>query len=558
MKILNKSILILAISFFAGCTSQFEEFKGDIDNLTTNDITARYFFPAVQHELWMPPSWNYFFTIRQHNIVYAGYSSYGHKNSWEFPDVVFNTNRSWGASATAWNVWSGYFLKVDGFLRLVEPGGNLENNLMAAVGNIMKSAYFATYTELWGDVPYSEVGQEGVLTPKFDTQEDIMKGVIANLDAAMAEIGDNMSTGIGTNDLGEYDILFGGDLQKWKSFANGLKLRIALRAKGAPGEDFADAAISEALANPLPMEDIKIVKDLNSQWNIAATNGDFYSRYNPASLAMLSDRLINAMRDNDDPRLSAYAEPIPGGEVVFGGYNAATENKEKVDYLLANTLDRAGVPYTKNESEQDLIVSINPGEYYVGQPLRLTDGMKTFLDRSLLSKHHLVTEGSRTIGEEIDKMIMPMSEIYFMQAEAALLGFGGDANSLYRSGIQASFDQWGVADNGYMDLPLATLSGTTEEQLQQLGLQAWLAYYMVDWQGWAIARDFHLEGITDDTPNLPELYSNSLTVGRKYPQRIKYGQPAYNLNGANLQEAISRQGEDTPATALWFTKGSKL
>jgi len=545
------------MALLMGCIEQFEEFKNDDDNLTSEDVSARFFFSDVQHRLWMPAVWDYFFSARQYSNAYGGYASFGSKGTWEFPDVCFNTTRSWGAAANCWNQFSNYFLRVDGFLRLVKPGADLENAQMEAVGHIMKAAYFATYSEQFGELPYSEVGAEGILTPKFDTQKDIYKGLIADLDAAMATIGDNTVTGVGANDLAEYDLLFGGDLQKWKSFANALKLRYALRAKGAPGEDFADAAITQALANPLPTEDLKIKKDLKINWSISATDGGFYTRYNPGSHMMLSDKFINALQDNNDPRLPAYAEPIPGGEVVFGGYTAAPENKEKVDYLLANTLDRAGVPYIATPSGDDLKVKIAAGKYYVGQPLRFVDGMKTFLERNLFSMHALITQGSMALGQEMDKIIMPLSEVYFMQAEAALLGFGGDADGFFQMGIQASFDLWEVQDNGYLASSVATLSGTKEEKLQQLGFQAWLAYYMVDYQGFAVARDFHLEGITDDTPDLPTIYSNALTLGRKFPQRIKYGQPAYNLNGTNLQEAISRQGPDTPATPLWFSKGEK-
>ncbi len=547
--------LILVLTILMGCTDQYEEFKDDNESLTSEDVSARFFFTNVQTKLWMPGSWNYFFTIRQYSPCYGGYASYGFKKSWEQPDVVFNTTRSWGAAANAWKQWSGYFLKIDGFLRLVKSGSDLENSLMEAVGNIMKATYYATYTELWGEIPFSEVGQEGILTPKFDKQIDIYKGLIANLDAAMDVIGENTVTGAGTNDLAEYDILFDGDLQKWKMYANAIKLRVALRAKGAPGEDFADAAITQALAGALPTEDLKIKKDLNVNWGLSADNGDFYGRYT-GSWSMLSDKFINALQDNNDPRLSAYAEPIPGGEVIFGNYSEAA-NKEKVDYLLANTLDRAGVSYIATQVGSDLKVSIEAGEHYVGQPMRFVDGMKTFLHIELFSMHKRITEGSVVLGKEIDKMIMSLSEVYFMKAEAALLGFNGDADNLFKMGIQASFDQWGVSDNGYLASSVATLSGSKEEKLQQLGFQAWLAYYMVDYQGFAVARDFNLQGITDDVPDLPNLFSNSIPLGRKFPQRIKYGQPAYDLNGNNLQEALSRQGADTPATQLWFAKGTK-
>lgn len=556
MKIINKSILCfsLVLAMLMSCTEQFGEFKNDNDDLTSEDVSARFFFPNVQTRLWSPGSWNYLFARIMVGSAYGGYASFGYKNSWEFPDVVFNTNRSWMAGSTTWDIWSGYFLRVDGFLRLVRPGGMLETPLMEAVGNILKANYFFMYSEQWGEIPYTEVGQ-GILEPKFDEQRVIYKGVIDELNNAMSVIGDETRTGIGAKDLAEYDLLFGGNLQQWKAFANALKLRVALRAKGAPGEDFADAAISSALANPLPTANIKIIKDLEVNWDVAAREGDYYQF--TGSWKMLSDKLINALQDNNDPRLEAFADPIPGEEVIFGAYTVPA-NKEKVDYLLANTLDRANVPYTATLEGDDLKVIIDAGrDYYVGMPMRFVDGMKTFLHAELFSQQDLLTQGSKVLGKEIDQMIMPLAEIYFMQAEAAVLGFGGDANSLYRMGVEASFNQWGVTDNGYLSSPIATLSGAKEEKLQQIGLQSWLALYFVDMQGWAVARDFNLEGIADSTPDLPNIFSNGIPLGRSFPQRIKYAQSAYDLNGTNLAEAISRQGPDNPATVLWFAKGEK-
>ena len=557
MKNIKHSISILFFAILlSGCTEEFERFDNENQDITSEFISARFFFPSVQTQLWMPASWNYFFTRMQYGSTYGGYASFGHKNSWESPDVTFNTGRSWGAAANAWNWFSSYTGTLAGFTDLVKPGGDFENPLMEAVGKIMKSSYYAIYTDLWGEVPYSEVGVAGVLTPKFDTQADIYQGIIADLNAAMIAIGSETVTGAGTDDLGAYDIMFNGDLQKWKTYANGLKLRLALRAKGAPGASFADEAIIEALASPLPTEDAKIKKDVTVDRSIADRDG-FYERYGLSPAKMLSSRFINILQDNNDPRLSAYAEPIPGGEVVFAGYNSNGATKTKVDYLLANTLDRAGVSYTSTSSGDDLIVTIEAGTHYVGMPMRFVDSYKTLLDTNLFSRLSSSLEDHNQIGVERDQMVMPLAEVYFMQAEAAVLGFGGDAQLLMQSAIQASFDDWGVSDNGYLSTAMATLSGSKEEQLQTLGLQAWIAYYHVDYQGFAIARDFKLEGITDDIPNDSELFSLNIDLGTKFPQRVKYAQPAYDLNGANVEAANGRQGPDTNATELWFAKGIK-
>lgn len=556
MKKINKFSLsiILTIFLLFGCTDNFEEFKADNVSLTKDDVSAKFFFTNTQTNLWMPATWAYLFTHSMYGPAYGGYSSYGYKNSWEYPDVLFNESRSWGASALTWNTYSNYFLAIDGFLRLVKSDGLLPNELMEAVGIIMKQTYYSTFTDLFGEVPYSQVGQEGVLTPVFDEQKDIYKGIITNLDLAMATIGSETSTGVAqsVDDLGEFDILFGGDLQKWKAFANGMKLRVALRAKGAPGEDFADAAITAALAAPLPAADVQIIKDLTVNWAVAAREGDF-TKYN-GSWKMASDRFVNLLRDNDDPRMPQMLDPIPGGAVTFGLYN---DNKAMVDYILDSTLSRAAVPFTKAESGDDLIVTIDPGTYYVGMPMRMVDIAKVQLDPGLFSRPGRRTEGSDDIGMEDPQMIMSMAEVNFMKAEAALLGFGGDAQASLQAGITASFNQWGVSDNGYLTSGLATLSGSVEEQLQQLGTQAWIAYFMNDYQGFAIARDFNLAGITDPIPDDATLFNHTNEMGRVYPGRIKYGQPAYDLNGANVSTAVGRQGADHAGTQLWFAQGSK-
>ena len=53
------------------------------------------------------------------------------------------------------------------------------------------------------------------LSVGIESQEDI----IADLDQAMSIIGEETSTGPADEDLGTNDLIYGGDLQKWKKFA---------------------------------------------------------------------------------------------------------------------------------------------------------------------------------------------------------------------------------------------------------------------------------------------------------------------------------------------------
>ena len=554
MKAINKFSLVMVFILLFGCVSQFEDFKKDNEALTGDDVSAAYFFTNTEVKLWVPWLWQYFFGGYNYSPMFAGYTSIGHKSHWEKPDVLFNADRGWNSSF-AWTQYANYYSSLDLFLSTVEPGADLENPLMEAIGKIMKASYFALYSDMFGEIPFSEVGQQGVLTPKYDTQKAIYEGVIVLLDEAIVAIGDETATGEGGQDIKANDVVFWGDLQAWKAYANSLKLRTALRAKGAPGADFADAAITSALNGPFLTKSVFVRNDFNVSFGISATAGDILNLYKMAPQRMLTDKLINLLQDNNDPRLDPYASPIIGGEIIFSEYTTPA-NKELIDYLLQN-LDRAGVVYASNPSGSDLVINIDENKFYAGMPQRFVDNMKTFLFPEMFSQPNEKIEGEHSIGEEIDRMVMPMAEVYFMQAEAAVLGFGGNANALYQAGIQASFDQWEVSDNGYLASPIATLSGSREEQLQQIGLQSWLAFYMTDFQGWAIARDFGLDEIADDLPDLPNIFNHTNQLGSSYPERMKYGSDAYALNGDNVAAANASQGPDKMGTQLWFTKGTK-
>jgi hypothetical protein len=88
-------------------------------------------------------------------------------------------------------------------------------------------------TDLWGDVPYSQAGQ-GLLfpQPRFDKQEDIYQGsaslgiqsLFDLVKEGMADL-DKPSTFRPAND----DLIYKGDVAKWKRAGNSLLLKFALQ-----------------------------------------------------------------------------------------------------------------------------------------------------------------------------------------------------------------------------------------------------------------------------------------------------------------------------------------
>src|SRR5699024_10050021 len=92
----------------------------------------------------------------------------------------------------------------------------------AAVARILKSYYYWNLTDRWGDIPYSEA-LSGIddFTPAYDTQQAIYDSLFAELKEAANQL--EMSGSL------DNDIIYNGDMEKWRKFSNTLRLLMALR-----------------------------------------------------------------------------------------------------------------------------------------------------------------------------------------------------------------------------------------------------------------------------------------------------------------------------------------
>ncbi|RDB07272.1 SusD/RagB family nutrient-binding outer membrane lipoprotein [Runella aurantiaca] len=96
----------------------------------------------------------------------------------------------------------------------------VNKNALAQCKILMAFAYSQT-SLLWGDIPFTEAANGKVDFPKFDKQQDVLNGTVALLDEAIGMIDLNAKGIIAPNDL-----YYGGDMVKWRKFANSLKMRI--------------------------------------------------------------------------------------------------------------------------------------------------------------------------------------------------------------------------------------------------------------------------------------------------------------------------------------------
>lgn len=133
------------------------------------------------------------------------------------------------APSTGEGYWSfGYTIaeNLQNIINLTE--GDDANSYYNASAKIIKAFVFQMLVDEFNDIPYtSALAGDSLLKPKYDAATDIYAALASLCDAGISEI--NNATQPTPLDAGT-DPLFGGDMTKWKQFANTLKLRLIIRA----------------------------------------------------------------------------------------------------------------------------------------------------------------------------------------------------------------------------------------------------------------------------------------------------------------------------------------
>lgn len=109
---------------------------------------------------------------------------------------------------------------------LIDKAGD-DNKIYRGIARVLKVMNIGLATDMWGDVPYSQAlkGLEGEanFNPAYDTQENILRDMQADLDLAIQDLSSDPASNINLPD--EDDLIFGGDAGQWRNVARVLKAR---------------------------------------------------------------------------------------------------------------------------------------------------------------------------------------------------------------------------------------------------------------------------------------------------------------------------------------------
>ena len=378
-----------------------------------------------------------------------------------------------------------------------------ESNNMTQVARILQQYVFWSITDRWGDIPYSEALKgAAIVRPKYDTQEEVYKGMIATLTSAVASFDNSPING---------DIIYNGNVARWKRAANSMRLLMALRlSKVYPGaNDYAATQFKAALADAggvIASTADNMVVDYPGG---AAYRHPWYARYDGRKDFAESKTMTDILGSFSDPRAN-----------VYGG---ATEDNSSA---LWNQPSTVGFPYGLKRSSAEGFSQNNPtwarvfrGDY-------------------------------REQGDAL--VVIGAAEVFLARAEAADRGWTNeDMSAMYQAGITASFEQWGLPAPaaGYFTQPGVALTAApgTAGNLQQIATQRWIALYTNGLHAWS---EWRRTGYPVLTPA-----PDAVNTSKQIPRRYTYGTGEYGSNPENVKAAAARiQGGDTQDSRVWWDK----
>lgn len=197
-----------------------------------------------------------------------------------------------------------------------------------------------------GDAPYTEACQgSSNPNPKWDDGQSVYESVLNEMDAAEAAIS--------TSDvLDMTDPMFGQSLDKWKRFANALRLRMYMRLidGGVDAANYTAKVKAIVAANELPTSDVVFDVYSNAEGQYNPWYGGIFSLGSNNFAA--SYPLVSYMNLTNDPRISyginkatatdQYVGELPGSKTLYNGWDGASI-KDK-DVSIVNTDPSKAMP----------------------------------------------------------------------------------------------------------------------------------------------------------------------------------------------------------------------
>lgn len=197
-----------------------------------------------------------------------------------------------------------YYQPMMDATRLIQKAGEQNSPHYAGVGKVCLALCLGTMTNLFGDIPYSEAfqGDQAVLKPAYDSQEEIYSTIGTLLDQAITDLGASVNIIALSGDM-----IYSNNKAAWIKAAYALKARYAL----CMGD----------YTNALSYTSTAFSANDKFVLNFGTTNAEAGPMYQYATVSSYKNDIkmcstfIDKLVATTDPRRTFYAKTIGGAYV---------------------------------------------------------------------------------------------------------------------------------------------------------------------------------------------------------------------------------------------------
>jgi len=417
-----------------------------------------------------------------------------------------------GASLSQYYGWqrAGFddYNQLRQVIKMEEEAMRVDNANYLAIAKFLRSYVILELTKTFGDVPYLQAGSafEGEYMPEYTPQEQIYQQVLQELDEANAEL---------SVENGEIrgDLIFDGDVTKWKKLVNSFKLRvlISLSLKEGTSLDI-ESQFRNIVQNPDTYPLMSSNED-NAALAFFDRESNRYPYFNDNSIQTdyyLDESFVSLLKERNDPRLFSVGDP---------DFASRQANLDPSSFDAYTGLGGSAT-LTENVSR------LNEGE---GSPIN-----------------------SRFYNDPVNEpsVLLSYAELAFTIAEAAQRGWVSvNPEEYYMQGIQASMEFYNIeasAIDAYLQQPEVAFEAA--KGLEMILTQKYLSFFMNS--GWEAYYNQRRTGIPEFSTD-----GGGILNGGKIPKRWMYPESELDLNESHVLQAIERQfGTDDINGEMWLLK----
>lgn len=404
-------ILIAVVAFLASCTDKFEEFNTDVKN--PSRVSGQALFSNAELTLSDQVS-----STNVNLNVWKLFSQYWTETTYTDEANYDIINRS-----IPDNTFQAYYR---GFLRDLQeartlisntnpttPTGPAEKTNQLAIIELLTVYSYQNLVDMFGNVPYTEAMDINNIAPKYDDAATIYRDLITRTDAAVASLDTTAAS------FGRSDLIYGGDVGKWRKFGNSLKVKLGITLA-----DF-DPGLSKSTVES------------------AVASGVFKSNDDNALLQYLGAIHVNPIYS--DVVQSGRDDFVPANTVV-DLMNNLTDPRRQFYFTQVGGAYSGGIYGESNPFSQ--YSHINPN----------------------------------ITAPTFPGILLTYDEVLFYLSEAAARGYnvGGTAEQYYNAGITASILWWGgtpLQAATYLSQPNVSYNTSPGTWQQKIATQSYIAFY---------------------------------------------------------------------------------